>query len=486
MSSTVKKISSVVQELDITIPASEIKKTADNMFINVRKRAKIKGFRQGKMPMAIAKKMFAQSVYSELTSEVTYRFFLEAMREHELSPVGEPKFSKIDALAKEGEDYTFSVTVETAPKLEKINTDGIVLQKNKVVADPEVLEKELLRLQSSLATTKELDQKRAARLGDAVKLELRRKEDSGEWSENGLPQDLVLEEEQCPKELLDEIPGMKIDDEKEIVFGEDRDNPMTFLTKVVELKERILPTLDDDFAKDLGDFDTLEELKADIEKRYIESLETKEKDALKQKLIDALREKNVMELPPSILEKQTEAMRSQYDHIVKQVADAKKEAKGEDSDKTDEGEAAMDDSAKKAAVDIVHTHFLIDEIARIGELKVSQEDIDAKFEEMSNATGMPLARLKAEYSERKYAAELESRILEDKVFDFIAPKVTIEEVDAGEKKKTAAKKTTTKKAATEKKTTKKATTSTTDKKKKPAAKKKTATKKAATAKKDDK
>ncbi|MBN2716463.1 MAG: trigger factor [Deltaproteobacteria bacterium] len=481
MSSTIKKISPVVQELAITVPADEIKKSAEVMFANVRKSGRIKGFRKGRMPMAIAKKMFAASVYAELTSDLTYRFFMKALQEHEIAPLGEPSFTNIDSIMKEGEDYAFNVTVETAPRLDEIVTDGIVLQKKKIVAEPTVIEDELKRLQNSLATTKELETKRAIKLGDQVKLELRRREESGEWSENALPQDLALEEAQCPRELLEQLPGMNLDDEKEIVFGADRDNPMTFLVKVVDHQERVLPEIDDDFARDLGEFETIDELKADIEKKYLASLENREKDALKQKLLEALREKNAMTLPPGILAKQTAAMRGQYENIVKQVADAKKEAKGEDTEKTDEGESALDSSAQNAAAEIVHTHFLIEEIARIGEIKVTVEDIEAKYQEMADATGLPLARLKAEYADRRYASELESRILEDKVFDFILPKVTIEEIDSDSadttETKAAAKKTTkkpaTKKAAaekseTDKKTTPKATAKKTVTKKTPA------------------
>lgn len=462
MSSTVKAISSVVQELEITIPADEIKKTSEQMFSNVRKRAKVKGFRQGKMPLAIAKKMFAPSVYAELTSDLTYRFFMQAIQEHQLAPVGEPRFTNIDSLVKEGEDYRFGVTVETAPRLADINTDGIVVQKKKIVADPKVVEDELKRLQNSLATTKDLEEKRAIQLGDQVKLELRRKEESGEWSQNALPQDLALEENQCPGELLAGLPGMNVDEEKEITFGADRDNPMTFLVKVVDIQERILPEIDDEFAKDLGEFETLDALKADIEKKYMASMENREKESMKQKIIDALRKKNPMDLPPTILQKQTDAMRGQYENIIKQVADAKKEAQGADSEKTEEGEAAIDDSAGKAAAEIVHTHFLIEEISRIGELRVTPEDIEAKYREMADATGLPLARLKAEYADRKYASELESRILEDKVFDFILPKVTIEEIESSENdasdNEEATAKTATKKAATKKTTTKKTAT----------------------------
>ena len=482
LSSTVKKISPVVQELTITIPADEISKSAEKMFANVRKSGRVKGFRRGKMPMAIAKKMFGPSVYAELTTDLTYRFFMKALQEHEIAPLGEPKFSNIDSMMKEGEDYAFNATVETAPRLEDIITDGIVLERKKVEADPAVVVDELKRLQNGLATTKELETPRAVEKGDQVSLELRRKEESGEWAENALPQELPLEEGQCPTELLEHLPGMKLDEEKEIVFGADRDNPMTFLVKLVALKERVLPEIDDDFARDLGEFETLDELKTDIERKHLASMEAREKDVLKQKMLDALREKNAMELPPGILAKQTEAMRGQYENIINQVADAKKEAKGEDSEKTDEGEAALDDSAVKAASEIVHTHFLIEEIARIGELKVTPEDVEAKYQEMADATGLPLARLKAEYSDRKYAAELESRILEDKVFDFILPKVTIEEVESdadqnSDKKPAAAKKKTKKKAVSKKAAADKTET------KKTTAKKKTTTKKAATKKK---
>jgi trigger factor len=435
LSSTVKKISSVLTGLDITITADEIGKAADKRLQQLSKTARVSGFRRGRLPKSVAKKMFGKSVYMELMPDLTYKAFLAALSEHDLSPVGEPEFSNLDAEMKEGEDYKFTAKVETAPRLEKIITEGIELKRDKIVVEPDMVDKELKRLQSSLATSSDIEKPRKIKKGDAVKLEMRKKEDNGEWSANAMPeQEIIIEEATCPKELLAALPGKNIGDEIEVEFG-DGDDKTPFLCKVTAHMERILPKIDDDFARDLGTFETLAELKADIEKKYVEHIKNNQKSGLKQQLFDALREKNPMELPPAILAKQTDAMREQYDGIAKQIDDKISKNTGKDGKNTDKAASGMDDSAKKAASEIVHTHFLIQDIARQEKLEVTAEDLEAHYAEMAAATGLPVARIKAEYAKSEYGAEIEGRIIEDKVFDFISQKVKIVEVEPSENKK---------------------------------------------------
>jgi len=419
-------VSPVVAELDVTIPAAEIAEAAARMFAQISKEARVRGFRRGKVPLGVVKRMFHKSVYAELTGDLTYRAFLSALKEHDLSPIGEPEFTKMEGILTEGADYGFSARVEIAPQLETVVTDGIELKRSKLSVKPEVVDSEIHRLQVSMATTKDLEKPRPVKKGDMVVVEMTRRLPDGTFSDTPMPdQEFALDEDNCPPVLLDQLPGKNVGDTLEVTFGADEKHPSTFRCVLKGVKERILPAADDELARDLGDFDTMADLRADIEKRYLASLEHRQREGLRRELFDALRQKNPMALPPAIVAKQAESMRGHYDSIMKQIGAPDKEPAEGDS-----GDGNADELSRQAAVEIVHTHFLVEEVARHGELKVTDADLDAHFEKMAQTTGLPLERIRAEYSKPQYVRELEGRLLEDKVFDFVVAKVKIVDVDA--------------------------------------------------------
>ncbi len=418
MPSTMKRINPAVVEFAIEVPAQEIDKHVNKAYSRLSREAKVRGFRRGKVPRAVLKRMFGPAMLSELLSEIVSKFFIEALEEHGVEPISEPE---VDAgELTEGQPFSYTVKVETSPHLEEINFDGIEIRRLPVTVSRDTIDKELERLRSALATATELEEPRPAQEGDLVTLEMKRWVDD-DWKDAGMPpQELVLAEGAVPSEILAAVPGMNVDEEKEIEFGDtpEGEDPVRFLCRLVSVRLRKLPDIDDEFAKDLGDFDTLAKLEEDIEKRARESLEKNEADRLRHDLFDALREKNEMVLPPTIVDKQTQMMKAQFAGMLGKA--------GDDAD--DESAAKIDEGTGEAARNMVHQHFLLREVARQHDLAVEEKDVEAELKQMSEQMGIPVPKLKAELADNQRMGEVMTNLLERKVFDFVAPKVKI--VDA--------------------------------------------------------
>jgi len=411
--STVKNLSPVLAELQIEVSPEQIEESYNRALSQLAREAKVRGFRKGKVPRAVLKRMFGRAVLADLREDVVGRHFLEALKEHDVDAIGEPEIDAGDIA--EGVPYRFSVKVETSPRLAAINYDGIELERHPARVQAATLDAELDRLRSAMATTADLDEPRPAAVGDMVRIQMTRWAD-GAWADPPMPpQDLVLEESSAPPQFLEVLPGMGVGDEREIEFGQPREGGERnrFLCKVMAVQRRVLPDLDDEFAKDLGEFATLADLRADIEKRMLEGQERQEEERLRHALFDALRERNPLELPERILARQTMAMKEQFAGMLGGGGDG------------EEALRRLEEGTEKAAREMVHQHFLQAEIVRHGALEVTDADLEAELARMSEQTGLPVPKLKAELSKSQRMSEMRNNLMERKVFDFVLPRVRI-------------------------------------------------------------
>jgi trigger factor len=265
---------------------------------------------------------------------------------------------------------------------------------------------------------------------------------------------VVIGNGDAPAELDEALLGMRLEEERVVDLGSTNaleENRLRYLIRLTALKERKLPALDDELAKDTGDYDTLADLKKDIEKRLLEAKNRGEDQRIRTALFDALRKKNEMPLPPSLLARQTEAIRNQFfGQIASQIKS--------DDEHGQETLSKLDESAEKTARELVHQHLLMMEIARIENIKVEDDEIEKEIEKRANASGVPVPLIRAEMNKEGRREDLAQQILETKIFDFIRASVTIKELDrpageeAGEKpaKKAASKKMTEKKTTAKK------------------------------------
>jgi FKBP-type peptidyl-prolyl cis-trans isomerase (trigger factor) len=237
----------------------------------------------------------------------------------------------------------------------------------------------------------------------------------------------VIGDGQAPAAIDAALIGMNVGDEKivEVAMGaEDSDeNKIRYQVRLTDLKERKLPELDDELAKDTGEYDTLDALKADIRKRIAEAKGRNEDRRLRTVMYDALREKNPMELPPSLVSRQAESLKTQlYRGVIEQMAK-------DDSDKSKEALQKLTENADKTAAEMVHQQLLMAEIARLSSITVDDDDIDAEIEKRAQETGLPAPMLRAEMNKAGRRDDLAVQILDTKIFDFVKTLVKIVEVD---------------------------------------------------------
>jgi trigger factor len=422
LSSIIKKLSPVEVEIEITVPAEAVGAAIEGALARLTREAQIRGFRKGRAPRSVVKRMYGKAVLGELATELVSEHYVAALTEHDLDPVADPELVSPGEL-EEGKPFTCSLKVEVGPRLESLNVDGVELERHKVAPSPAEIDEELHRLQSVMAKTTVPAEPRPAKAGDAIRLEIRRWRD-GAWQEQPLPpQELVLDADEMRPELYAALPGLGVGDEREVAFAPEapETEPAKFLCKVLEIKERALPEIDDELAKDVGDFETLAALKDDIAKRRAEAMGREEEKRQRHELFDKLREKNPLELPPRVVAQQAEMMASQLLGMMSRGGSEE----GLSKDATDK----LGESARTAAREIVHQHFLIREIARLNELAVTDEDVEAELVQMAASTGLPLPQIKARMAQGGRLTELKVGLMERKVFDFVKPKVKITDID---------------------------------------------------------
>ncbi len=423
MTSTLNTISPVLSEVEVEVPVEDVTKAIDTQYATLRRTAKIRGFRKGKVPVAVLKRMFGEAVLGEVRQDLIATHLEMAIAEHELRPLSQPSIEAEDV--KEDAVYTFKAKFENRPKLEELITDGIEIEKTIITIKDEEIQAELDRLRDSRADVTDLDEPRPAAEGDLVKIKTKRWLD-GEWKDTPWPeQEVVPGQTRIEKEVEEAIIGANVGDEKVVDLGSEtelEEERSRYLVTINSIQDRKLPDVDDEFAKDLGDYETLDDLKKSIAEQIEKKGEQMEERRLRDVLFDALREKNPMELPPTLVEQQATAFRMRVQASLGMMN--KDDGPGEDE------EQAMFERSEKAAKEMVHQHLLALEVARIGELDVGEDAIDEALQEIAEDAGFPLPMVKAEYAKEGRREELGHQLLEKKIFDFLAPKVKITEVES--------------------------------------------------------
>jgi len=419
--SKITHVTPTIVEIEIDIPADRVARGADRIYADLARKSRVRGFRKGKAPRAVLKRLYGSAVLAELTGSIVGDALTEAIGEHDLDIVSEPSIADLPDL-EDGAAYSFKARVEVRPRLESIDTEGVEIARHRIEVTEEQVDEEIAGLRSSMATIEDLEEPRPARSGDLVRLEMKRWVD-GAWEEPPLPpRDVALEQGEVSDQIMEKVVGASEGDEVVLDFGKpsESEERSRVLARVLSVKERRLPDLDDELAKDIGDFETLDELRADVRTRMEEAASRREDDRIKHEIFAALREKNQMDLPESLVERQADEIRARLGGMLGEAPDG------------EEGAAALQklaEGAKETAREVVHQHFLLLEIARHNELEVKDEEVDAELERMAESTGLPLPKIRAELGSGPRLEELKTRLLETKVLNIVKPGVKITEID---------------------------------------------------------
>ncbi|MEM1417135.1 MAG: trigger factor [Myxococcota bacterium] len=419
MESTVNEISPILVEVKVQVPWDRVRKDLDESYKKIAKTARVRGFRPGKVPRNVVKQLFGPQVKAEVSGSLVEQGLLHAVETHEIQVVARPEVDP--GALTDGESFEFTARMEVRPKLGAVTTEGLeVWHETPKIAD-EAVDAELTKLQREHSDLREPDPMRPAKAGDqltigyAVTIDGEAKDALGaESREVDLGDDQLLEE--LEQGLLGTQPGEDVS--VEVPFPEDHPNPelqgktAVFAITVKELRERLLPDIDDELAKDVSDdHETLADLKTAIHDKLLATAEKSSKRELQQKLIDGLIDLNAFPVPPSMVQEQQQAM--QYEMAMfMQMA----------------GQGGLDPrllgDMSERAERRVRAGLLLGAMARLEGVEIDEEQIEAKLQAIAEETGKHIAKVKVEYQgERR--SQLENELLEEKLVTLLRERATI-------------------------------------------------------------
>ena len=436
-----KKEKSVV-ELEIEVKGAAFKKAVEEAYNEMAPNISVRGFRKGHAPRHIVEKMYGKGAFYEKAVNKTYPDAYEAaVKEAGLDAVahGEVEIKDIN-----DEGYIFLAQVPVRPEVKLGEYKGLSAEKDEVKIDDHEVEHELEHIQKAHARTVEVSD-RAAQMGDTVVLDFEGFVDGAPF-EGGKGENYTLKlgsgsfipgfEEQLAGKTIDEDATVSV------TFPEDyhekslAGKPAEFKCKIHAIKYEELPELDDDFAKDVSEFDTLADYKADIKKHLTEYAEAHADRMAEQKVMDQIIEGVQAEIPDAMIEAQLDQMVNEYDQNMRQQGlDLQTYLKYTNST-VDQFRDGFRENAEKT----VKARLALEEIAKLEKIAVGEDDIEAEYKRIADQYSVPVEQVKAFIP----ADQLSEDIAVDKALKFVMAqaKITVKKAAA---KKPAAKKSAAKK-----------------------------------------
>ena len=426
MKASVEEISPVKRKISVEIPGDEVVKEVDSFYKDLGKKAKIKGFRPGKVPRDILERYFKDYVKAEVIQKLIEESYPKALSETELQPVSPPAIDPGEFVG--GKPFQYSAVFEIKPDIKLEGYVGLKVEGKKEEVKDEEVEQRLKALQNLHANLTTLSEARPIQVGDYVIVDYEAYAE-GKPLEGGKAVDFTVEvgSGQFIPTFEERLIGLKLEEEKEIEVTFPADygyqkwagKTVSFRVKIKEIKAKILPPLDDEFAKDLGD-SSLEELKAklkgEVEKEKALALEQQ----LRNQAVDQLIEGNPFEVPESLVEEQAKAM----------VSDTKLRlaAQGVALKNLGVSEEKLQGDYRATAQKQVKMFLILEKIASQEGIAVTDEEADARLKEISERMRQPFDTVKRYYEKNNLLPEVKAGILRDKTLNFLLEKANVEYV----------------------------------------------------------
>lgn len=429
MQVTVENLSSVKKTLHIEIPEKEITNELDKAYNELKKNAKIKGFRPGKAPRSVLESMFRKDVHADVTSRLIQSSFVEALKETDLNVIGNPQIDPPPL--KEKEPYRYDATVEVRPDIENIDFKGLPLKKTMYSVQDKEIDTQLEMLRKNVAQLKKIEQDREAIDGDHVMIDYEGLKDGKPFVETQRTENVTLKigGGKISKEFDAALIGMKPGDDKEIKieFPADHFNKklaglaIDFQVSLKEIREEVLPELDDAFAKKFGEYQNLDALKAAIVENLTQGYAKRTEQELNEQIFKALLEKTEFEVPESMVEYELDNM----------IADAERSFSYHNVNMADLGldREKLVEKYRDTAVKQVRRHLILGKIIDQEGLTLTDEEQEKGFREMAASFNQPVEQIKKFYSENKENLEFfKHTLLEKNAIGLIIENGKIEEV----------------------------------------------------------
>jgi trigger factor len=432
MKYSVEDRSSVKKVLHIEVPSEKVSQEIEKAYQNLKKTAKIKGFRPGKAPRQLLERLYRKDVLDDVRSNIIQGAFLDALKQSALRMVGSPKIDPPEM--KEAQEYRFDVELEIAPEIGPVEFQGLTLKKNKYAVSDAELDMQLKMVRKNLAQRKKIDDDRPAKTGDIVVIDYEGFKDGKTFEQTERTENFITQigEGQVVKDLDDGLVGMKVGEQKEIdvAFPDDyfskglAGQKLLFKVKLNEIREEILPELNDALAKEVSEeFENLDQLKAKIRENLRGGYEKRAEQELNEQVFQHLLAKTAFEVPDTLID-------AEIEHIVRDAEEkfAHNNRKFEDVGLSRE---KLVETYRPTAEKQVRRYLILDKLISQERLGLTDAELEQGFQDMARAYRQPVEHLKGYYQQNQEGLSFfKHALLEKKALKIIIERSAIEEVDS--------------------------------------------------------
>lgn len=427
MKASVDKLDGLSRKLNVEIPAEKVQQAFDKVYKAIQKKANIKGFRQGKAPLATIKNIYAEQVKGDVVNELVNEHYGMALEEHKMDPVGYPKIAFSPVV--EDKAFSFTAEFEVRPEVNLKSYENLSVVKEKLDVSEDRVKEVLENVRTSHAETVTVFDDRGLAEGDVAEIDF-------VGTVNGAPlpngsaegHQLEIGAKQFIDGFEEGLIGLKAGENRtlNLSFPEGYHEkslsgaPVTFEVKLKAIKKKQLPELSDELAKKAGPFENLEALKIQIRKDITESEEKRINEEMKNRVVKALVDANPIDAPKSLVDQQKQSLIDDFKGRLSQ------QGLGE-SDFV-EYKKKWDKDFEASATFMVKSTFLLDTLADKLGLRAKPSEIEQKINEYATQTGIEIARLNEFYGKPERRSRLAFQVTEEKVVNHLLSKAKITEV----------------------------------------------------------
>ena len=415
------------RELELEIPAEEVTKAMEKVAKEFARLANVPGFRKGKAPLTLIRKRFADDIKGEVLQSLVPEKLEKAVNEQKLQPVSQPSVEKLDF--NEGQPLKFTAVFEVLPQFELGNYKDLTLEMPPMEATETDVNKALEEARERASTFTPVEG-RALADGDYAQLKL-----SGTPTDGSEPlqAESVLchigaEETMAP--FNENLRGANTGDHKtfDAEYPADYPDPKLagktyhYEVDVLGVKAKTLPELNDEFAKDVSDATTLEELKTKIRENQQHQLEHQVKDMKREKVLAELVELHEFPVPQALVDHQMDV---RLQRMVRTLAQ-----QGVDPRAVNLDWVSLRKRQEDRAKDDVKAELIVDRIATAENIEVTDEEVQAELEHMASHSGESAEAIRASLTKDGTLDRIKSKLRSDKTLDWLAQNSQIKTVEA--------------------------------------------------------
>jgi len=418
------------RELELEIPAEEVLKASEKVAKEFAKMARVPGFRPGKAPISLIKRRFAEDIKSEVLQNLVPETVEKAVAEQKLSPVSQPQVDKLEF--NEGQPVKFRASFDVLPEFTLANYKSLEIEMPEMSLTDEDVAKALTEMQQRAAAFTPVEG-RAVQNDDFVQVKLNGTPEGGE----PLQAESVLchvGAEETMEPFNENLRGANVGDHKDFEVNYPADYPdpklagklFHYSVDVLGIKTKQLPELNDEFAKDVSDATSLEELRTKIKESLEHERDHRQKDLQREKVIGELVKLHDFPVPESLVENQMDV---RLERVVRSLAQ-----QGVDPRQVNVDWASLRHRQEERAKEDVKAELVIDRIATEEKIEVTDEELDHEIEHMAGHSGESAEAFRARLTKQGALDRMKAKLRSDKTIDWLAQNASVKTVAAASAK----------------------------------------------------